>query len=77
MIPAGRIINAGDISAMQSTRSVHFENRGTVYEGTVQWIEDNDSLLSHERNHPGCVSIMLSTGQTLNDLPKNAAVESL
>lgn len=69
------MIQAGYISAMQMARSVRFEHRGTVYEGIVQWTQDNDSALSHEKNHPGCVSIMLSTGQTLNDLPKSAPVE--
>lgn len=71
------MIQAGDIPAMQMSRGVRFEHGGTVYEGLVQWIEDNDSALSHEKNQPGCVSIMLSTGQTLNDLPKTTPVEKL
>lgn len=71
------MIQAGDIPAMQRASSVRFEHKGTIYEGIVQWIEDNDSALSHEKNYPGCVSIMLSTGQTLNDLPKTASVEKL
>lgn len=69
------IIQAGDVNAMQRANSVRFEHGGTVYEGVVQWIEDNDSVLSHEKNHPGCVSLMLSTGQTANDLPKTTPVE--
>jgi len=77
MTMPGTTIQAGNILAMQMTSGVRFEHRGTVYEGTVQWIEDNDSPLSHERNHPGCVSLMLSTGQTLSDLPKTASVESI
>lgn len=71
------MIQAGDIRARQDAHSVRFEHRGTVYEGIVQWIQDNDSVLSHEKNYPGCVSIMLSTGQTLSDLPKSAPVERL
>ena len=71
------MIQAGDIRAMQMTRNVRFEHRGTVYEGYVNWIEDNDSPASHEKNHPGCVSILLSSGQSLNDLPKTTPVESL
>lgn len=71
------MIQAWDIRAMQRANSVRFEHQGKVYEGIVQWIEDNDSVLSHEKNHPGCVSLMLSTGQTLNDLPKTAPVERL
>lgn len=74
---AGRIIQAGDILSMQRTNSVRFEHRGTVYEGIVQWIEDNDSALSHTKNQPGCVSLMLSTRQSMNDLPKTTAVETL
>lgn len=61
---------------MQSARGVRFEHRGTVYEGIVQGIEDNDSPLSHEKNRPGRVSLMLSTGKSLNGLPKTPA-ESL
>ncbi len=50
---------------------MRFEHHGITYEGIVQWIEDNDSPLSQETRHPpGCVSLMLSTGQTMNDLPK-------
>jgi hypothetical protein len=71
------MIQAGDIRAMQLTRRVRFTHQGTVYEGYVQWIEDNDSIMSHERNHPGCVSLVLDTGQSLNDLPKSTAVEKL
>lgn len=77
MLPVDRTLQVGNISAMQMARTVRFEHRGTVYEGIVQWIADNDSPHSHEKNHPGCVSIMLSTGQTLNDLPKTTPVESL
>ena len=77
MIPAGRTIQAGDIRSMQSAGSVRFEHRGTVYEGIVQWIEDNDSPLSHEKRYPGCVCLMLSSSQTVNDLPKTASVETL
>lgn len=67
---------AGDIAAMQTAPTVRFEHRGTIYEGRVQWIEDNDSMLSHEKRHPGCVSLMLSSGQTVNDLPKTTTVET-
>ena len=56
---------------------MRFEHKGTVYEGVVQWIEDNDSSLSHEKKHPGCLSLMLSSSQTLKDLPKTARVKSL
>lgn len=70
------MIQAGDIRAMQHANSVRFEHKGTVYEGVVQWIEDNDSILSHEMNHPGCVSLTLSSSQTANDLPKSAPVEN-
>ena len=77
MTRAGQTIQAGDISAMQTTRSVRFQHHGTVYEGYVSWIADNDSPASHERNHPGCVSILLSTGESFNDLPKSTPVETL
>lgn len=77
MIPAGRTIQSGDILSMQSTRSVRFQHNGTVYEGIVQWIEDNDSPLSHEKRYPGCLSLMLSSSQTVNDLPKSTSVEAL
>jgi hypothetical protein len=77
MTRAGQTIQAGDISAMQGTNSVRFQHNGTVYEGYVSWIADNDSALSHEKNHPGCVSILLSTGQSLNDVPKSTPVETL
>lgn len=68
------MIQAGDISAMQRARSVRFQHNGRTYEGTVQWIQDNDHILSHERNHSGCVSIMLHTGDTFSDFPRSAPV---
>lgn len=71
------MFQAGNIREMRRVNSVRFEHQSKVYEGIVQWIEDNDSVLSHEKNHPGCVSLMLSTGETLNDLPKTAPVERL
>ncbi|MBM7501095.1 hypothetical protein JOD52_001935 [Brachybacterium muris] len=70
------MIQAGDIAAMQTAPTVRFEHRGTIYEGRVQWIEDNDSILSHEKRYPGCVSLMLSSGQTENDLPRTTPVET-
>lgn len=69
------MIQAGDIFAMQRARRVHFQHGGRTYEGVVQWIEASGSALSHERNHQDCVSLMLSDGSTLNDLPKATPVE--
>ncbi|MBK0332061.1 hypothetical protein I8D64_11690 [Brachybacterium sp. MASK1Z-5] len=71
------MIQAGDINALRGAARVRFEHQGTAYEGTVTWAEDNDSILSHEKNHPGCVSLVLDTGQSLNDLPKATPVETL
>lgn len=71
------MIQAGDISAMQMARKVRFQHAGRTYEGIVQWIEANDSPLSHQRNHQDCVSLMLSDGSTMNDLPKATPVETL
>lgn len=48
------MIQAGDIDAMQRAVAVRFSHNGKTYEGVVQWIQDNDHPLSHERNHPGC-----------------------
>lgn len=64
------MIQAGDIFAMQRARRVLFHHGGRTYEGVVQWIKANDSALSHERNHQDCVSLMLSDGSTMNNLPK-------
>lgn len=69
------MIQAGDIFAMQLARRVRFQHGGRTYEGVVQWIEANDSALSHERNHQDCVSLMLSDGSTINELPKATPVE--
>ena len=70
------MIQAGDINALRLASSVRFEHQGKTYEGSVTWAEDNDSPLSHERNHPGCISLLLHTGQSLNDLPKKTPVET-
>ncbi|PWH05355.1 hypothetical protein DEO23_12240 [Brachybacterium endophyticum] len=70
------VVQAGDINALRLATSVRFEHQGRSYEGHVSWAEDNDSALSHEKNHPGCVSLVLSDGQSLNDLPKTTPVET-
>lgn len=67
---------AGDINVLRLANSVRFAHQDTTYEGRVTWAEDNDSILSHERNRPGCISLTLSTGQSLNDLPKTTVVET-
>ena len=36
-----------------------------------------DDPPSHERNHPGCVSLELRTGDGHNDLPRSTPVEHL
>lgn len=71
------MIQAGDINAMQRARAVRFLHNGKTYEGVVQWIQDNDHPLSHERNHPGCVCLELHTGDGLNNLPLSAPAELL
>ncbi|WP_152351543.1 hypothetical protein [Brachybacterium subflavum] len=71
------MIQAGDVNALRGAARVRFEHQGTTYEGTVTWAEDNDSILSHEKNHPGCISLVLGTGQSLSDLPKSTTVETL
>lgn len=65
----------GNFFAMQRARRVRFQHGGRTNEGVVQWIKANDSGLSHERNHQDCVSLMLSGGSTMNDLPKTTPVE--
>ncbi|MFE5777512.1 hypothetical protein [Brachybacterium sp. NPDC056505] len=70
------MIQAGDINALRLASSVRFEHQGKTYEGSVTWAEDNDSPLSHEHNHPGCISLVLHTGQSLNDLPRDTLVET-
>lgn len=35
---------------------VRFQHAGKTYEGIVQWIEANDSPLSHQRDHQDCIS---------------------
>lgn len=69
-------IQAGDTEAMRRANKVRFEHQGRTYEGVVMWIEANDSILSHERNHQDCVSLMLSDGRGMNDLPKTTPVET-
>ena len=71
------MIQAGDINAMQRAVAVRFSHNGKTYEWVVQWIQDNDDLLSHERNYHGCVSLQLHTGDGLNDLPRSTPVEVL
>jgi hypothetical protein len=56
---------------------VRFQHRATTYEGTVTWTVDDDSILSHEKNHPGCISLVLEPGQALNDLTRTTAIEIL
>lgn len=71
------MIQAGDINAMQRAVAVRFSHNGKTYEGVVQWIQDNDHPLSHERNYPGCVSLQLHTGDSLNNLPRSTPVALL
>ena len=70
-----KMIQAGDINEMQMARGVRFEHNGRMYEGVVQWIADNDGILNPNPNHPGCISLMLSDGSVIDDLPKGTPVE--
>ena len=54
-----------------------FQHGDRTYEDVVQWNAANGSGLSHERNHQDSVSLMLSDGSTMNDLPKTTPVERL
>lgn len=70
-----KMTQAGDINEMQMARSVRFEHNGRTYEGVVQWIADNDGILNPNPKHPGCISLMLSDGSVMDDLPKETPVE--